>query len=109
MARSSQSEWMALLMRRSVKGHEEKFSPLTLSARYVIRQETFAGTHGNGRDAPKAVMRRTTGDPVGSTESQPEHTSQALGGTWASIISSLAQSQRMSDCILAASRTSLSG
>jgi hypothetical protein len=33
-------------------GHEEKYSPLTLSARYVIRQETFAGTHGNGRDAP---------------------------------------------------------
>ena len=34
-------------------GQEEPFSPLTLSARYVIRQETFAGTHGNGRDAPK--------------------------------------------------------
>ena len=33
-------------------GQEEPFSPLTLSARYVIRQETFAGTHGNGRDAP---------------------------------------------------------
>jgi hypothetical protein len=29
-------------------GHEEQFSPPTLSARYVIRQETFAGTHGNG-------------------------------------------------------------
>ena len=39
------------------KGHEEQFSPPTLSARYVIRQETFAGTHGNGRDAPKAVVR----------------------------------------------------
>jgi hypothetical protein len=29
-------------------GHEEQFSPPALSARYVIRQETFAGTHGNG-------------------------------------------------------------
>jgi hypothetical protein len=28
----------------------------TQGARYVIRQETFAGTHGNGRDAPKAVI-----------------------------------------------------
>ena len=37
-------------------GHEEQFSPPTLSARYVIRQETFAGTHCNGRDAPKAVI-----------------------------------------------------
>jgi hypothetical protein len=42
--------------RRSPLGHEEKLSPLTLSARYVIRQETFAGTHGNGRDAPSAVI-----------------------------------------------------
>jgi len=33
-------------------GHEEQFSPPTLSARYGIRQETFAGTHGNARDAP---------------------------------------------------------
>jgi hypothetical protein len=33
-------------------GHEEQFSRRTLSARYVIRQETFAGTHGNVRGAP---------------------------------------------------------
>jgi len=38
-------------------GQEEPFSPLTLSARYVIRQETFAGTHGNGRDAPIPGVR----------------------------------------------------
>jgi hypothetical protein len=38
----------------AVEGHEEQFSPPTLSARYVIRQETFAGTLGNGRDAPIA-------------------------------------------------------
>jgi hypothetical protein len=36
------------------KGHEDPFPPPALCARYVIRQETFAGTHGNGRDAPKA-------------------------------------------------------
>jgi hypothetical protein len=33
-------------------GHEDPFPPPELSACYVIRQETFAGTHGNGRDAP---------------------------------------------------------
>ncbi len=33
-------------------GHEDPFPPPELSASYVIRQETFAGTHGNGRDAP---------------------------------------------------------
>ena len=27
-------------------GHEEQFSPPALSARNVIKQETFAGTHG---------------------------------------------------------------
>jgi hypothetical protein len=29
-----------------------------LSARYVIRQGTFTGPQGNGRDAPMAVVRR---------------------------------------------------
>jgi hypothetical protein len=33
-------------------GHEEQFSSPALSARNVIRQETFAGTRGNGEDAP---------------------------------------------------------
>src|ERR1700730_514256 len=42
---------------RSAMGHEEQFSPTTLSAPYVIRQETFAGTHCNGRDAPSAAIR----------------------------------------------------
>jgi hypothetical protein len=41
-------------------GHEEQFSPPTPSARCVIRQETFAGTHGNGRDAPISAFRGTT-------------------------------------------------
>jgi hypothetical protein len=47
--------WMSLV------GHEEQFSPPTLSARYVIRQKTFAGTHGNGRDAPIPAVRMAAG------------------------------------------------
>ena len=38
--------------RMTAKGHEDQFPLPRLSARYVIRQETFAGTHGNGRDSP---------------------------------------------------------
>jgi hypothetical protein len=37
-----------------LRGHEDPFAPPRLSARYVVRQETFAGTRGNGREAPKA-------------------------------------------------------
>jgi len=40
----------------SAMGHEDPFPPPELSASYVIRQETFAGTHGDGRDVPKAVV-----------------------------------------------------
>ena len=47
-------------------GQEEPFSPLTLSARYVIRQETFAGTHGNVRGAPKAADCGSGDGTVGS-------------------------------------------
>jgi hypothetical protein len=39
------------------KGHEDTFPRPRLSARYVIRQETFAGTHGNVRGAPQAAIR----------------------------------------------------
>jgi hypothetical protein len=49
-------------------GHEEQFSPPTLSARYGIRQETFAGTHGNGRDAPTADLRELGSIVVGSSQ-----------------------------------------
>jgi hypothetical protein len=45
------------------KGHEEQFSPPTLSARYVIRQETFAGTDGNARDAPIAAISLAAMEP----------------------------------------------
>ena len=46
-------------------GREDPFPPPRLSARYVIRQETFTGTHGNGRDAPKAVILAVATERVG--------------------------------------------
>jgi hypothetical protein len=36
-------------------GHEDAFLPPRLSGRYWFSQATFAGTSGNGEDAPKAV------------------------------------------------------
>jgi hypothetical protein len=51
-----------ILARTAAKGHEEQFSPPTLSARYVIRQETFAGTRGNVRGAPKNEPARAGGE-----------------------------------------------
>ena len=50
-------------------GHEEQFSPPTLSARYGIRQETFAGTHGNARDAPIPDLPVLAPERGGSTQS----------------------------------------
>ena len=41
-------------------GHEERFLPPSLSARYEFRKETIAGTHGNERDAPTPVVRKGT-------------------------------------------------
>jgi len=55
-------------------GHEEQFSPPTVSARYVIRQETFAGTHDNGRDAPKAAIRALRIELAGSTQNKHSET-----------------------------------
>ncbi len=40
-------------------GHENPFPRPELSASYVIRQETFAGTHGIGRDAPDSSRSRS--------------------------------------------------
>ena len=37
-------------------GHEDQFPPTSLSARCGFGQGTFAWTHGNGRDAPKAAI-----------------------------------------------------
>jgi len=40
----------------TAKGHEDAFPRLTLSARFRFSQRTFAGAHGNGRDAPIPVV-----------------------------------------------------
>jgi hypothetical protein len=37
---------------RSVKGHEDQFTPPSLGDRCRFSQGTLARTHGNGRDAP---------------------------------------------------------
>jgi len=45
-------------------GQEDQFPPPGLSACYVIREKTFAAMHGDGRDAPKAVIRTTASPDV---------------------------------------------
>ena len=46
---------------------EDQFPPPRLSACYVIREKTFAGTHGNGRDAPIPAVRWTAMGPLETT------------------------------------------
>jgi hypothetical protein len=48
------------------KGHEDPILPPELSASYVIRRETFAGTHGDGRDAPRAAVHTPLAIPAAS-------------------------------------------
>ena len=42
-------------------GHQDAFPRPGLSVRCRFSQGTFAGTHGNGREAPTAAVRRTSG------------------------------------------------
>ena len=49
----------------SEKGQEDQFPPPRLSACYVIREKTFAGTHGNGRDAQIPDLRLWRHTPRG--------------------------------------------
>jgi len=44
------------LPRRAALGHEDQFPPSSLSSRFGLGEATFAGTRGNGRDAPIAVI-----------------------------------------------------
>jgi hypothetical protein len=62
---SSVLPWM------SAKGHEDAFPRPRLSARYRFSQGTFAGTRGNGRDAPISALRGTAIEPQGSTLNRP--------------------------------------
>jgi hypothetical protein len=51
----------------AAEGHEDQFTPLGLIGRYRSAKATFAGTHGNGRDAPKTVIVAIRIEPPGST------------------------------------------
>jgi len=50
--------------------HQDAFLRPRLNARCRFSQETFAGTRGNGRDAPEAVVREIGGNrqarPIGT-------------------------------------------
>ena len=45
------------------KGHEDAFPRPKLSARCRFSQRTFAGTRGNGRDAPIPAIREAAVEP----------------------------------------------
>src|SRR5437879_12389389 len=56
-------------MRRSAKGHEERFPPPRLNAGSAFRKETIAGTRRNGRDAPFPAIASALHRQEGSTDS----------------------------------------
>jgi len=41
----------------AASGHEDQFPPPSLSGGLQLGKTTFAGTHGNERDAPIADLR----------------------------------------------------
>jgi hypothetical protein len=49
-------------------GHEEAFPPSRLSVRFRFSQATFAGTRGNGQDAPIPAGREAEIERQGSTQ-----------------------------------------
>ena len=53
-------------------GHEDAFPPPRLSARCRFSQDTFAGTRGNGRDAPEADMKVACGTSGTSPSPVPQ-------------------------------------
>src|SRR5580700_4020832 len=66
---------------RTAKGHEERFPPPTLRARYGFRKETISGIRRNGRDAPKGGPLVTFGDVVlafGGTSQPATRTAAAV-------------------------------
>jgi hypothetical protein len=59
-------------------GHEGQFRPPSRNGSCGFGQATFARTHGNGRDAPKAAIDKTakqTGFDEGVVESDRRATS----------------------------------
>src|SRR5258708_272211 len=61
-------------------GHEDPFPPPELSACYVIGQGTFAGTHGNGRDAPIPAVRGGAIGALASTLTGPSRPGRGWSG-----------------------------
>jgi hypothetical protein len=55
----------------AAKGHEYLLPPPRLSARYRLREGTFAGPHCKGQDAPIPAVRGTAVEPPDSTQSCP--------------------------------------
>jgi hypothetical protein len=60
------------------KGHENAFPPPRLSARCQFSQGTFAGTRGNGGNAPYAAIREDTIERLNSTLSRPSPVAAAV-------------------------------
>jgi hypothetical protein len=56
---------------RSLKGHEGQFLSPKLNARCQLGERTFAGTCGNGRDAPFPAIREAASKSPGSTPKWP--------------------------------------
>ena len=52
----------------TVQGQIEQFPPPGLGDRFPLGYETFAGTHGNGREAPNPVARTAM---IGRLKSTP--------------------------------------
>jgi hypothetical protein len=53
---SHQSRCLSMWSRMSQEGHEDQFQPPRLNGRCRFSEATFAGTHGNGQDAPIADL-----------------------------------------------------
>jgi hypothetical protein len=62
-------------------GHEERFPPTRLSARYGFRKETIAGMRRNGRDAPIPAVRGTVMEPPESTPERPSRPRRWIAGS----------------------------
>ena len=70
-ARRDPTDSMPAALRVTGLGHEDAFPQPRLSARYRFSQGTFAGTRGNGRDAPIPADRGVTIEALESTLSSP--------------------------------------
>jgi len=62
-------------------GHEERFPPTRLSAGCGFRKETIAGSRGNERDAPIAVLLCSHAEWRGSTLTRPSRRRQQTVGS----------------------------